>query len=135
MGIMKKCILGALAIGAIGVSAACEPPPPPPPPPPKTPENLVSHAEYDIVIEGMTLADAERLLRKTLWLEVEASFPLGGGETYITKTYGYEGELGECYQYVSFTFDNADDDLNVIPGPLLLDSKDRSEVDCEGIVK
>ena len=125
-------MLGALALGAIGVSAACEPPPPPPP---KTPENLVSHAEYDIVVEGMTLADAEWNLRKTLSLEVEASFPLGGGGTYITKTYGYEGELGDCYQHVSFTFDNADDDLNVIPCPLLLDAKYRSEVDCEGIVK
>ena len=133
MGLRRNLGLLALALGSIGVVSACEPSPPPPPAEPKTPDNLVSHAEYDAVTEGMNLYGVQTTLRKQLTLDYESSYSTSDG-TVINQMWSYQSELGDCWQRVSFSFDNLDDNYDLAP-ELLLDAKYRSEFDCNGIVK
>lgn len=81
----------------------------------------------------MTLEQVQATLRKTLTLDYESSYTQSDGTVYL-RMYSYQGELGDCWQRVSVQLDNLDDNYDVTPG-LTVDSKYRSEFDCEGIVK
>jgi len=134
MGWRRKIAALGLGLGALGVVTACEPAPPPPTQPPKTPEILISNAEYDSVFEGLTLWEVETRLRKQLVLDMESTYDSSYG-TYVTRYYSYDAEFGDCWQMSTFVFDNTDADYNIVPGELHLSSKHRSQFDCEGIVK
>jgi hypothetical protein len=134
MGMKRKIATLVLALGGLALVAACEAAPPPPTTPPKTPPVLISNAEYDAIVEGMAVVDVEWALQKPLTFESESSYT-GSTGTYVTRYYSYDAEFGDCWQRTSYVFDNTDEDFDIVPGPLRLSSKHRSEYDCEGIVK
>ena len=126
MGIKGRLGMVALGFAALGVMTGCEPAPPPPV------SNLVTNAQFNVIVEGMSLADVEWALGKRLTFSSESNFvipPYSIG----TRSYSDTFKLGSCRQSVSFIFQNTDDQLN--PVPFQLSSKAKYEYNCEGIVK
>ena len=133
MGIKGRLAMVALGFAALGVITGCEPAPPPPAAAaPSTPANLVSRAQFDAIVEGMSLEDVEWALGKRLTLTAESSSQLSNA-TYVLRRYEYESEFGDCSQSVSFLFGNIDDNYRNVPQ--FLDSKSKYEFSCAGIVK
>ena len=116
----------ALGFAALGVMTGCEPAPPPPV------SNLVTNAQFNVIVEGMSLADVEWALGKRLTFSSESNF-VSGSYSSSSRFYSDIFELGSCIQGVSFSFRNTDDQLR--PVPFQLSSKSKFEFDCEGIVK
>lgn len=83
----------------------------------------------------MTLAQVQTALGgKRLYLDFESSSSWPSGGTMVTRAYGRSSSAGDCYQSVTFIFDNVNDSYTAL-GPMLLESKSRSQFGCEGIVK
>jgi hypothetical protein len=100
-----------------------------------TPRQLVSKAQWAAVRDGMTLAQVQKALGgKRLYLDFESTFEWYPSGTAVMRTYSRTAEVGDCYQDVSFTFDNISADLESL-GPMTLDSKSRFEFGCSGVVK
>ena len=131
MGIKGRLAMVAFGFAALGVITGCEPAPPPPAAP-TTPANLVSRAQFDVIVEGMSLEDVEWALGKRLSLVYESSTQLSNA-TFVLRRYEYEAEFGDCSQSVSFLFGNVDDNFRNVPQ--FLDSKSKYEFSCAGIVK
>jgi hypothetical protein len=133
MGIKGRLGMVALGFAALGVMTGCEPAPPPPASAaPSTPANLVSNAQFNVIVEGMSLEDVEWALGKRLTLSYESSTQLSNA-TFVLRRYEYEAEFGDCSQSVSFLFGNIDDNYRNVPQ--FLDSKSKYESSCAGIVK
>jgi hypothetical protein len=116
----------ALGFAALGVMTGCEPAPPPPA------SNLVTNAQFNVIVEGMSLADVEWALGKRLTLYSQSNSS-SGSFTYSSRVYVDSFEVGSCIQSVGFSFDNIGPDYE--PGPFKLSYKLKSEYNCEGIVK
>ncbi|CAB4828047.1 unannotated protein [freshwater metagenome] len=121
----------AFGFAALGVITGCEPAPPPPAAP-TTPANLVSRAQFDVIVDGMSLEDVEWALGKRLTLTYESSSELSHA-TLILRSYSYESEVGECRQYTSFSFENVDDNFDNVPFRLY--DKSKYELSCGGVIK
>ncbi|MCX6526005.1 MAG: hypothetical protein NTX58_14780 [Actinobacteria bacterium] len=126
MGIKGRSAMVAFGFAALGVITGCEPPPPPPV------SNLVTNAQFNVIVEGMSLADVEWALGKRLTLFSQSNTSYGD-VTFGSRIYVDSFELGSCFQSVGFSFDNIGDDLK--PGPFKLSYESKSEYNCEGIVK
>lgn len=123
----KIIITGALALGVLGLT--------PTPASAATPTNLVSNAQFNAVKKGMTLAQVQKALGgKRLYLDYESTGPFFPSGTVISRGYSRSSESGNCWQSVSFDFDNVNDDYSALV-PLTLESKYRTQFGCEGIVK
>ncbi|MSY80244.1 MAG: hypothetical protein F2694_11425 [Actinobacteria bacterium] len=131
MGIKGRLGMVALGFAALGVITGCEPAPPPPAAAaaPTTPANLVSRAQYDAIVDGMSLEDVEWALGKRLTLFSESN-----SGTLSSRIYADTFEFGACTQSVYFGFQNYDvyssDTL-----PFQLGNKAKYEYSCEGIIK
>jgi len=123
----------AFGFAALGVITGCEPAPPPPAAAPTTPANLVSRAQFDVIVNGMSLADVEWALGKRLTLIYESSDVLPNSVTLVLQAYVYESEVGDCRQRLTFRFENVDDNINSVP--LHVYDKSKQEVSCGGVVK
>ncbi len=132
MGIKGRLAMVAFGFAALGVITGCEPAPPPPAAP-TTPANLVSNAQFNVIVEGMSLEDVEWALGKRLTLVYESSDVLPNSVTLVLQAYAYESEVGECRQRVTFSFENIDETYNNVP--LHVFDKSKQELSCGGIIK
>jgi hypothetical protein len=134
MGWRRSKVVSFGAVAASSVLLAACGTPPPPPSPPKTPANLVSNAEWDSIVEGLTLPEVEARLGKRLVLSYEYSYSFYPSGTAVDQSFEYTSEVGRCYQRVSVSLSNVSSDYRSL-GPMRVTNKYNSKFDCDGIIK
>ncbi|CAN5423303.1 hypothetical protein BH10ACT3_BH10ACT3_02800 [soil metagenome] len=128
MGLKRKLSTVAIAFGSLAIAGGIGAPSAGA----ATPTNLVGHAEYDAVRDGMTPDQVSAVIAQKMIFRQEVRQTFEDGE-YVGQIWSYDGSLGDCEQEVVFVFDNAPDGENL--GAFGLVDKARSESGCNGIVK
>ena len=58
---------------------------------------------------------------------------LPNSATLVIQGYVYVSEVGDCRQFLTFSFENIDDSFNNVP--LHLYDKSKQELSCGGVIK
>lgn len=130
MGLKRKFIIAALALGSLAVITGVGAPAAGA----ATPDNLISNGQYDMLWEGMTLPATQAFLGKTLTLTAQQNSSLPNGTPYTAQIWSWDATFGNCEQYVDFLFVNLDEAGNPSSTMYLIDWQ-RTEYECQGIVK